>query len=179
MKSLTCLCTDIQDIPIAVILSNPAEVELLAFHLTQESQCGPNYQGYDTLIAANLSAPPQIDLVNFYDILPDSLRELTSEDTQDLLDKYGKFKYQTIKKLVAAVHFDYDYAIWLDSEGFVIRPFSMQKVISDFAEHPAIWHSNLNDNRVTDQMQEVMETAAHVLGRSMDTFGRRYWNLER
>ena len=179
MKSLTCLCTDIQDIPVTVILSNQAEVELLAVHLSQESQCGPNYQGYDTSNVAHLSTPPLIELVNLYDILPKSLRELTSEDSQDLLNKYGKFKYQTIKKLVAAAQYDYDYAVWLDSEGFVLRPFSMQRVISDFVKHPTIWHSNLNDNRVTDKMQEVMETAAHVLGRSIDTFGRRYWNLER
>jgi hypothetical protein len=182
LKSLTCLCTDIQTIPISVILSNKEEVTLLNLRLGQETQCGNNFQQYNSHTVANLSKPPLLEIVNLYDILPTSIRAMTSENTLDLLQAFGplgKYKYQSLKKLAAAAFYDYDYGIWLDSEGFALRPFSMSAIISRYMEHPLIFRSAMNDNRQSENMQAVMETAASILGRTMDSYGKRYWNLER
>lgn len=104
---------------------------------------------------------------------------MTTENTSSLLKSTSRFKYQTIKKISAALHYDYDYGVWLDSEAFALRPFSMSDIILDYIEHPTIWHSLLTDQRKSGAMQEIMSTSAKILGRSIDTYGERYWNLEK
>jgi len=52
---------------------------------------------------------PEVNVTNLYDILPPQFKELTmANDTSALLEIGEKYKYQGIKKLAAAVHFDYD-----------------------------------------------------------------------
>jgi hypothetical protein len=182
LKSLTCLCTDIHTLPISIILSNTEEISRLQNFLAQITPCGDGYQQYDTRAVANLSAPPLLELVNFYDILPDSIRAMTSDDTTDLLHSFepnGKYKYQTMKKIAAAAFYDYDYGIWLDSEGFALRPFNITTIVSTYMEHPMIFRSVMNNERLNGDMIDIMECDANVLGRTMDSFGSRYWNLER
>ncbi|KAE8446546.1 hypothetical protein EG329_011878 [Mollisiaceae sp. DMI_Dod_QoI] len=141
LQSFACLCTDMEHINIAVILSNVEEVDSFRTRFSEQPKCGSNFFGYNTSAAANFSMPPLVELVNLYDILPASLQSETSEDTVDLLNKVGKYTYQSLKKMAGAAYFHYDYALGLDSEGVVIRPFNLQKALREYGKHPAVWHS--------------------------------------
>ncbi|TAQ87051.1 hypothetical protein B7494_g4637 [Chlorociboria aeruginascens] len=180
LKSLTCLCTDISDIPISIILSNPYEVALFNSHLASEASCGATFQNYNTSAASLLRQPPRLELVNLYDILPPEIKNLTSEDTTDLLEIWenGKYNYQAIKKLAAAAYFDYEYAFWLDSEGVAVRPFAFKDIVDRYLENPVIWRSTMTERRGGQGMQDVMAAGLSVLGRKIEDFGKEYWNLE-
>ncbi|RDW62014.1 hypothetical protein BP6252_11447 [Coleophoma cylindrospora] len=184
MKSLACLCTDIDEIPISAVLSNQAEVELFHARLQAQSPCGSNFLNYNTSHVANNTHPKLLALENLYDILPPLLSNTsglnhTTRDTVGVLKQHGLYKYQSIKKLSAAARYDYDYALWLDSEGLAIRPFSMRETIRAYYRDPVIWKSAMTDERQTDFMRAIMDASAGMIGRTMEEFGRRYWNVER
>ncbi|RDW67011.1 hypothetical protein BP5796_09760 [Coleophoma crateriformis] len=183
MKSLACLCTDIDEIPISAVLSNQAEIELFQARLQAQSPCGSNFLNYNTSHVANNTHPRQLVLENLYDILPPPLSNMTglnhtTRDTVGVLQKHGLYKYQSIKKLAAAARHDFDYALWLDSEGLAIRPFSMRETIRAYYRDPVIWKSAMTDERQTDFMRAIMDASAGMIGRTMEEFGRRYWNVE-
>jgi hypothetical protein len=46
-------------------------------------------------------------------------------------------------------------------------------------KHPMIFRSVMNNERLNGDMIDIMECDANILGRTMDSFGSRYWNLER
>ncbi|KAH8747608.1 hypothetical protein F5883DRAFT_382976, partial [Diaporthe sp. PMI_573] len=112
-----------------------------------------------------------------YDILPDIFRieGVTPYDTSKILKERGKFQYQTIKKMVPAVNFDYNYGLWLDSEAIAIRPFSLREIFNTYIRAPTIWRSRMAK---TDFMKAMMRDCANVLGRSIDSFSSILWTFE-
>ena len=173
---MACLVTDIETIDIAIILSSTNEVIELSKLLNDPSvakNCTPNYLNYNTTHATHLRHPPKLTLHNLYDIAPPSIQNLTHlEDTTDLL-RFKKYKYQSIKKLGAAAYFDYDYAIILDSEGFVLRPAAFKEMVRQWAAGPVIWYEvwPVGSPRRTNWIVAVNNACAQTLGRTMESFG--------
>ncbi|CAL3971533.1 unnamed protein product [Diplocarpon coronariae] len=177
LHSMACLVTDISAINVDVILSSEAEVSALQASMDDSAQnksCTSNYLNYNTTRSARLTYPPTLTLHNLYDIVPPSIQELTlPQDTSGLVSKYGKYKYQSVKKLAAAAYLDYDYAIILDSEGLVIRPLEFREMVREWSKRPVIWKELAvkGSPRRNDWIAQINEAGAHVLGRTMQNFG--------
>jgi hypothetical protein len=177
LHSMACLITDIEDINIAVILSSTAEVTDLETLLSDPSRtqnCTESYLNYNTKKSAHLRHPPILTLHNLYDIFPASIQNLThANDTSNLVPTYGKYKYQAVKKLAAAAYFDFDYAILLDSEGFVIRPVEFKEMVRQWAKAPVVWKELAmpGSPRRNDWVAAINEACAHMLSRTMENFG--------
>ncbi|KAK1484809.1 hypothetical protein CCUS01_15419 [Colletotrichum cuscutae] len=122
----------------------------------------------------NINGPkPKINIINMFDILPPVFHSMTTgkirgNDTSALLKERGKYQYQTIKKMSAALELDYDYALWLDSEAIAVQPFSMRQTFDAYVKDPTIWRSRMTND---DFMRRLIGAAANVLDRSMDSFG--------
>ncbi|KAH7348534.1 hypothetical protein BKA65DRAFT_594344 [Rhexocercosporidium sp. MPI-PUGE-AT-0058] len=175
---MACLITDVSSLSISIILSSDAEVILLNSLLsdaTTKPQCGPTYLSYPIpRSSSNLTYPPNLTLHNLYTLLPPSIQNLTTAaETSDLVRKYGKYKYQSMKKLAAAAHFEYDYAILLDSEGLVIRPVAFKELVGEWTKGPVIWKelAGVGSPRRNRWVVEINEGCAWTLGRTMENFG--------
>ncbi len=173
---MTCLVTDIETVDIAIILSSTNEVTELRTLLDDPSitkNCTPDYLNYSTSHATHLRHPPKLTLHNLYDLLPPSVQNLPQPADPTALLRFKKYKYQSVKKLGAAAYFDYDYAIMLDSEGFVLRPLALKEMVRQWASGPVIWYNvwPVGSPQHTDWMIAVNDACAHTLGRTMESFG--------
>lgn len=161
-----------------VVVSNIDEERQFRDALERMEECGQVY-GRFNMTPETLEKPiPPANVVNLFDILPSVFMNssVNPGDTSALLAERGKFQYQTIKKLAAALEFDYDYALWLDSEAIAVQPFSLKYTFESYIRTPTIWRSRMSK---TDMMLEISENSAKTLGRSIDSFGSAYWTLER
>ncbi|OLN87184.1 hypothetical protein CCHL11_03694 [Colletotrichum chlorophyti] len=180
LQSLMCLCTDHSEVDIHVIVSDSGEVSVMQDALSGLQTCGQTF-GIFPVPPQNRDGPkPNVNIVNFFDIIPPVFHSMTRgnitrDDTSALLKERGKLIYQALKKLAAAVKFDYDYALWLDSEAIVVQPFSIRKTFDEYVKKPTIWRSRMSN---TDFMHALMGNTADVLGRSIESFGQAFWNLE-
>jgi hypothetical protein len=176
LHSMACLVSDIETIDVAIILSSTNEVNELRKLLDDSSvtkNCASDYLNYNTSPATHLRHPPRITLHNLYDIAPPSIQNITNpEDTTDLL-RFKKYKYQSVKKLAAAAYFNYNYAILLDSEGFVLRPVAFKEMVRQWASGPVIWYETwpVGSPLRSDWIVAINEACAHTLGRTMENFG--------
>ncbi|KAE9381351.1 hypothetical protein N431DRAFT_4215 [Stipitochalara longipes BDJ] len=171
LHSMACLMTDIETVDVAIILSSASEVVELRTLLDDFSvteTCTPDYLNYNTSHATHLRYPPILTLHNLYDIVAPSVQNLTNpEDTTDLL-RFRKYKYQSLKKIGAAAYFDYDYAIMLDSEGFVLRPVAFKEMVRQWASGPVVWYETwpAGSPRHSDWIVGIHDACAHTLGRT-------------
>ncbi|WYZ43631.1 hypothetical protein EsH8_VII_000067 [Colletotrichum jinshuiense] len=175
-----CLCNDYSEIDIHVIVSDFGEAKTFEDALSSLKACERTFSIFP-VPPANIKGPkPKVNIINLYDILPPVFHSITEgnitrEDTSALLNERGKFQYQTIKKMAAAAELKYDYALWLDSEAIVVQPFSIRQTFESYVKAPTIWRSRMNSNEF---MRAIMDSTASVLGRSIDSFGPAFWNLE-
>ncbi|KAL0941586.1 uncharacterized protein CTRU02_204349 [Colletotrichum truncatum] len=179
-QSLMCLCTDYNEIDLHIIVSDSNEIEAFRNATKGLKSCGETYSIFKTP-ATNVNGPrPKLNIVNLYDILPTVFRSnykgrISPNDTSVLLKEHGKFQYQTIKKLAAAVELKYDWGLWLDSEAIAVQPFSMRQAFETYIQKPTIWRSRMAN---TDFMRAMISNSARVLNREIESFGQAYWNLE-
>ena len=180
IRSLQCLCTDIQKFDIVTILSNRKEVEEFEIHAIEylSKPCPSPFGKFE------LKQPhkpfPNLRYVNMYDVLPQTLKKMkdvNENSTQPIMDKVGKYKYQGIKKMQTTRYFSYEHVLYLDSEGVAVQPFSMGEIFDKNLADPIIWRSRFG--WLDPLMKPVMHSSAKILGRSIDSFGENYWNLER
>ncbi|KAF2663109.1 hypothetical protein BT63DRAFT_419302 [Microthyrium microscopicum] len=177
--SYKCLVLDKDDVDLNIILSDSKEVglfekELVSLHERCPSQFGPTRLTESEQV--DRSFLPKINLVNLYDLLPPQLqKQVTPDDTSNLLEIGGKFKYQGLKKLASAEKLDHDYCLWLDSEAMVVQPFHMREVFDNFVKAPVMFTSRIG---ITELQHGILRDALAILGRSQDSFGARYFNLE-
>ncbi|KHO00245.1 uncharacterized protein MAM_02168 [Metarhizium album ARSEF 1941] len=172
-----CLCLDHAEVDFYAIVSDSGEEKSFRGILDALQPCGQAFGRWD-VPPSNINGPaPKVEIVNMYDILPEFFRgdNVTRESTSYILDTYGKFAYQSIKKLASAMHFEYDHALWLDSEAIAVRPFRLRQTFDTHIKAPAVFRSRM---RNTDFMGEIMNNSAKVLGRSIDSFGPLLWTLE-
>ena len=83
---------------------------------------------------------------------------------EDILKKYGKFSYQTIKKYYAMLHYNKeDRFLVLDSESMLVRDTDIGKLFSDFFSNPFISISHLNQRiSISDFLQRVVDNDAFL-----------------
>ncbi|KAK2037745.1 hypothetical protein LZ31DRAFT_635847 [Colletotrichum somersetense] len=186
LQSFMCLCTDYREIKIHMIVSDSYEQETLRAAIKNDLvPCGERFSIFP-VPPGNVGGPrPDVDIINLFDILPPvfhSLAEskggggkITADDTSALLKMLGKFEYQTVKKLAAALALDYDWALWLDSESIVVQPFSIRTMFDAYARAPTVWRSRMTNK---DDMRNITRGVAGILGLPVHTFGAKYWNLE-
>ncbi|KAL2064314.1 hypothetical protein VTL71DRAFT_4808 [Oculimacula yallundae] len=183
LHSMACLITDIHTIDIAIVVSSISEVQQLTGLLAapQAELCTSSFLSYNVSRQAAITAyPPKIAIYNLYSFLPDTIKkQTTAKETGNLVGKYGKYKYQSMKKLAAAAYLDYDYAMLLDSEGLVIRPVAFKEMVADWAKGPVIWKelAQPGSPRRHEWIANINEACARTLGRRMENFGLgvSYW----
>ncbi|KAI1047830.1 hypothetical protein LB505_013563 [Fusarium chuoi] len=175
-QSVKCLCVDHDKVDWHIIVSNSAEVEGLTQLLSTLEDCNQTFSRWETPKDNVPGKNPSFDIVNLYDILPARLRaDLTPEDTSGLLEKYDKYAYQSIKKMSAADNFDYDLAMWLDSEAIFVSPGQIRDIFEGHLRNPIVWRSRMS---FQDREKFLMSKAAATLGRSINSFGDQLWLLE-
>ncbi|KAF5981974.1 coenzyme A synthetase [Fusarium bulbicola] len=175
-QSVKCLCVDHNKVDWHIIVSNSAEVEGLTKLLSTLEDCNQTFSRWNTPKDNIPGKDPVFNIVNLYDILPARLRtDLSPEDTSGLLKKYDKYAYQSIKKMSAAEHFDYDLAMWLDSEAIFVAPGKIRDIFEGHLQNPIVWRSRMS---FQDREKFLMSKAAATLGRSIDSFGDQLWLLE-
>ncbi|KAI1053177.1 hypothetical protein LB506_012316 [Fusarium annulatum] len=175
-QSVKCLCVDHHKVDWHIIVSNSAEVEGLTQLLSTLEDCNETFSRWKTPKDNVPGNNPTFNIVNLYDILPARLRaDLTPEDTSSLLKKYDKYAYQSIKKMSAADHFDYDLAMWLDSEAIFVSPGEIRDIFEGHLCNPIVWRSRMS---FQDREKFLMSKAAATLGRSINSFGDQLWLLE-
>jgi hypothetical protein len=169
---------DLDQVDFHVIVSDSREAkEWKTFELMLED-CGETFGRFKVPTKNMHARNPKINVINLYDILPPVFKNssnIFSNDTSALLTTHNKYIYQSIKKMAAALHLDYDYALWLDSEAIAVQPFSFRRVFDVFVEAPVVWRSRATNN---DFMRGLMRNTAHTLGRSIESFGSAAWMLE-
>lgn len=88
---------------------------------------------------------------------------------KDLLVKYGKFSYQTLKKFYTMLYTDYEQFLVLDSESMFIKETQIDNLFNEFFSSPFITVCNLSSLRqVGDFKRKVMENIAFVIDREKD-----------
>ncbi|KLO89414.1 uncharacterized protein LW93_1473 [Fusarium fujikuroi] len=75
----------------------------------------------------------------------------------------------------AADHFDYDLAMWLDSEAIFVSPGGIRDIFEGHLRNPIVWRSRMS---FQDREKFLMSKAAATLGRSINSFGDQLWLLE-
>lgn len=164
-------------IPYSIIVSDAKEAQLLSRRL-QKSEANCSAYGRDIAAPARLPHS-SIDIINLYNLLPHELKEMcTPDDTSILLYKYGKFKYQSLKKLLAAQRLSFTRALWLDSEAQIIQPVNWRQFFDHYFRNPTIWRSRMLGDSAYKFSHDIMHASAAILGLSLDYFGNKYWNLE-
>ncbi|KAL9570946.1 hypothetical protein ACKAV7_005283 [Fusarium commune] len=175
-QSVKCLCVDHDKVDWHIIVSNSAEVEGLTQLLSTLEDCNQTFSRWKTPKNNVPGKPPSFNIVNLYDILPARLRtDLTPGDTSALLKKFDKYAYQSIKKMSAADHFNYDLAMWLDSEAIFVAPGEIRDIFEGHLRNPIVWRSRMS---FQDREKFLMSKAAATLGRSINSFGDQLWLLE-
>lgn len=176
MHSFICLSTDIHEVEIAYILSNDDEMKQFRKLLDDMPACGRKFHRWPVDPSVDARPPPKYHLYNMYDLLPREIQHFAEkEDTGELHGTFNKFRYQSIKKMTASYELDYDWAWWLDSEAIAVQPFSFRKIMDQMAREPIVWRSR---NAEKQAGANIMIPTARVLGRSVESFGSKYWNLE-
>ncbi|XMA20188.1 hypothetical protein WAI453_012979 [Rhynchosporium graminicola] len=183
LHSMACLITDINTIDIALIVSSTNEVLTLNSLLAASNAeiCGSTFLSYNvTPHSYQLVYPPKMTVYNLYGMLPPEIQKETDpRETGNLVGRYGKYKYQSMKKLAAAAYLDYDYAMLLDSEGLVIRPVAFMEMINAWKQNPVIWKelAQPGSPRRHEWIAHINEACAWTLGRNMENFGMgvSYW----
>lgn len=92
---------------------------------------------------------------------------------KQILDNYGKYAYQTLKKYYAMLDLPYEKYLVLDSESMCIRPTDLQKLFTDFFENPFISGSEINEKMLGEIKRNVCMCTDYLLDFKSDK-----WFLE-
>ena len=110
-------------------------------------------------------------------ILEDLLKSRgITRESDDLLRSFGRFSFQTMKKLEAALHIGAERFLILDSESMLVRPTNMKSLFDRFFAKPFIVRSAVGDRRRTYRLTasyQFLQTINRILGRNDDV-----WLLE-
>jgi hypothetical protein len=96
-------------------------------------------------------------------------------DPGHLLHHYGKFTFQSLKKILGMLHLkEYRYFGVFDSETMWMRPVSMATMIEDFFKDPYIFYSHVNQRKITGRSNTEASAGINFLLK-MDC---QYWFVE-
>ena len=113
-------------------------------------------------------------------IFENLLNEFNVQSTsENLLRRYGKFSYQTLKKFYTLLTLSGRYSLVLDSETELVRPTSIKDIFKQFFEDPFISYSSLSIRKPLPRfLSDVVENRnkifnandAHLFLESFDWF---------
>lgn len=113
----------------------------------------------------------QYEILFFEDILQHFNINLTPNE---LLKKYKKFSFQTLKKFYTMLYSDADRFLVLDSESMWVRKTNMKELFENFFHFPFIAGSSISSrDLVSDYTQGVNDNVNFLLGKNCDK-----WFLE-
>lgn len=81
----------------------------------------------------------------------------------NLLKKYGKFSFQTLKKFYAMLYVDVEKFLVLDSESMWVRETNMKKLFRDFFSKPKLFCSNIKMDRMSSFRLNVQRNIDYLL----------------
>ncbi|MBR3632272.1 MAG: hypothetical protein IKN49_04360 [Elusimicrobiaceae bacterium] len=93
---------------------------------------------------------------------------------QELLERYKKYSFQTLKKFYTMLDSDADYFLVLDSESMWIRPTVMTELFENYYKHPFLIYSSIRKRPCVDPFtQNVIQNVNYLLNKKCDK-----WFLE-
>ncbi|HGZ0726605.1 TPA: hypothetical protein ACN8NA_004470, partial [Escherichia coli] len=94
-----------------------------------------------------------------------------SLSSNELLEKYGKFCYQTVKKFLSVMHIPERYSVIVDSESMLIKPTELTSLVHSFVENPFLLYSKVSERRRTSPfLLDVVNNSAVILGTTPDEY---------
>lgn len=95
------------------------------------------------------------------------------ESPEEILKKYGRLSFQTIKKFYGGLYSEAEEFFFLDSESMLIKPTNMNEVFDDYFRHPKFFLSRVDDRHEGYKNTFVYNyicTIAKILNISPDFF---------
>lgn len=112
----------------------------------------------------------KIEVLIFDDIL-DYFGILLTPD--NLLKKYGKFSFQTLKKFYTMLYLKADQFLVLDSESMWVNKTNMNQMFDDFFQSPYISGSQLDVYRISDFKRKILQNIEYIYSQKIP-----FWFLE-
>lgn len=104
----------------------------------------------------------------------DILSEYGIEDDSDtLLKKYGRYSFQTLKKMYAIKFIDANHFLVLDSESLWIKTTNMTQIFKLYFEAPFVIYTKNTDRKPTYFMNKMVKNVSSVLDKRID-----FWTIE-
>lgn len=92
----------------------------------------------------------------------------------ELLFKYGKYSYQTLKKFYTLLDVEFDQMLVLDTESMFVRTTNVTELFDEYYKHPFVSYSNVNDLMLVSQFKiDLITNINFALG-----LDGRNWFLE-
>lgn len=111
-----------------------------------------------------------ISVLYFEDLLAENHIKQTPEE---LLQKYGRFTFQTLKKFYTMLSCDTDYFLVIDSESMVVRKTSIVKLFEHFFKCPYIIGSKIDVKKRHPIVRMIAENTNYLLNKKCNI-----WFLE-
>lgn len=108
-----------------------------------------------------------IEILIFDDILKKNKIYLHPDN---LLKKYGKFSFQTMKKLYSILEVPERYSLILDSESSWVRETKMSELFEQFFDHPKIFYSEINTDRFNAFCRNVQNNINIIAGHDINVW---------
>ena len=96
-----------------------------------------------------------------------------NDTTDELIQKYGKFSFQTLKKLLTILYLQAPRCLILDSESMWIRECSMGKLFDDYFESPYLTVSSIHSKKWDSFTKQEIYNINYALEMKC-----QYWPLE-
>lgn len=127
-------------------------------------------QEFEMLVSRYISKL-DLKILNFEDILHNFGIKYTPEE---LLVRYGKFTFQTLKKFYTMIYSEAEYFLVLDSESMLIKKTEMKDLFSCFFNSPFITASSISKRNIVNPfMRGVTDNVSLLLNKKCDK-----WFLE-
>lgn len=112
-----------------------------------------------------------LEIIFFEDLLKKYNIDYTPNE---LLEKYGKFSYQSLKKLYAMLSIDSDWFLMIDSESMFVEETSLSDLLKEYKNKPYLTFSKLMSRKIT---HPFLYNVVHNIDRLMNK-NNNVWFLE-
>lgn len=96
-----------------------------------------------------------------------------NDDSDTLLKKYGRYSFQTLKKMYAIKFIDANHFLILDSESYFIKKQNLAEVFEDYFRNPFVVFSDYKNRAPTYFMKRMQESTEYVLNTKIN-----FWTIE-
>lgn len=152
LKSFVHFVEDKKDVDICFIISKSEEKLFQKIIAPYKNECSIKALFFEDILA-------------YFDI---------KMSASDLIVKYKKFTFQTLKKFYAMLYVDADYFLVLDSETMWVNKTNMTEVFNNFIKAPFISGSSISNRKfISDFTQAVIDNVNFLLKQNIDM-----WLLE-